>query len=123
MRKFARWPEPATRSRAPAVSWRRGAGGCLIKAGGDGAWLILPDSRIHVPAHRIDPVDTTSCGDSLCAGYIAGRARGLGPAEALRFGVATAAQVALGVGTLGKLESYDVTFAFMRDTPVRQVVR
>ena len=98
----------------------RGAGGCLVKMGGDGALLILPDRQIHAPAHRIDPVDTTSCGDSLCAGYIAGRARGLDPANALRFGVATAAQVALGVGTLGTLESHDRTIAFMRDTPVKE---
>jgi sugar/nucleoside kinase (ribokinase family) len=98
----------------------RGAGSCLIKMGGDGALLILPDRQIHVPAHRIDPVDTTSCGDSLCAGYITGRTRGLDHVDALRFGVATAAQVALGVGTLGKLESYDTTLTFMRDTPVRE---
>jgi len=98
----------------------RGAGGCLVKMGGEGAILVLPDREIHVPAHRIDPVDTTSCGDSLCAGYIAGRSRGLDPAEALRFGVATAAQVALGVGTLGKLESYQATLAFMADTPMRE---
>lgn len=98
----------------------RGAGGCLIKMGGAGALLVLPDQHIQVPAHRIDPVDTTSCGDSLCAGYIAGRTRGLDPAEALRFGVATAAQVALDVGTLGKLESYDRTLLFMRETPVRE---
>lgn len=98
----------------------RGAGGCLIKMGGKGALLILPDRRVHVPAHEIDPVDTTSCGDSLCAGYIAGRTRGLDHIEALRFGVATAAQVALGVGTVGKLESYDATLAFMRDTPVKE---
>lgn len=101
----------------------RGAGGCLIKMGGDGALLVLPDQQIHAPAYRIDPVDTTSCGDSLCAGYIAGRARGLGPAGALRFGVATAAQVALGVGTLGTLESHDGTLAFMRDTPVKEEAR
>jgi len=101
----------------------RGAGGCLIKMGGEGALLILPDEQIHVPAHRIDPVDTTSCGDSLCAGYIVGRTRGLGPVEALRFSVATAAQVALGVGTLGKLESYDATLAFMSDTPVKEESR
>ncbi|MDO9370345.1 MAG: PfkB family carbohydrate kinase [Sphingopyxis sp.] len=101
----------------------RGAGGCLIKMGGEGALLILPNEQIHVPAHRIDPVDTTSCGDSLCAGYIAGRTRGLDHIEALRFGVATAAQVALGVGTLGKLESYDATLAFMRDTPVKKESR
>ena len=98
----------------------RGAGGCLIKMGGEGALLILPDRQTHVPAHDIDPVDTTSCGDSLCAGYIAGRTRSLDHIEALRFGVATAAQVALGVGTLGKLESYDATLAFMRDTPVKE---
>ncbi|NIJ39703.1 sugar/nucleoside kinase (ribokinase family) [Sphingopyxis panaciterrae] len=101
----------------------RGAGGCLIKMGGEGALLVLPGRQVHAPAHRIDPVDTTSCGDSLCAGYIAGRARGLDPADALRFGVATAAQVALGVGTLGTLESYDATLAFMRDTPVREEAR
>lgn len=99
----------------------RGAGGCLIKMGGHGALLVLPDQQIHVPAHDIDPVDTTSCGDSVCAGYIAGRTRGLSMEEALRFGVATAAQVAMGVGTLGKLKSYDATLAFMRDTPVREL--
>ncbi|HEY0595449.1 sugar kinase [Sphingopyxis sp.] len=101
----------------------RGAGGCLIKMGGEGALLVVADRQVHAPAHRIDPVDTTSCGDGLCAGYIAGRARGLAPAEALRFGVATAAQVALGVGTLGRLESYDTTMAFMRDTPAREESR
>ena len=101
----------------------RGAGSCLIKMGGEGELLILPDRQIHVPAHRIDPVDTTSCGDSLCAGYIAGRTRGLDHADALRFGVATAAQVALDVGTLGKLESYAATLAFMRDTPVKEESR
>ena len=98
----------------------RGAGGCLIKMGSAGALLVLPDDRIHVPAYLIDPVDSTSCGDSLCAGYIVGRTRGLGPAEALQFGVATAAQVALDVGTLGKLEGYDATLAFIRDTAVRK---
>ncbi|MGH6650959.1 MAG: carbohydrate kinase family protein [Sphingopyxis sp.] len=98
----------------------RGAGGCLVKMGSEGALLVLADRQIHVPAHLIDPVDTASCGDSLCAGYIAARARGLDPAEALRFGVATAAQVALGVGTLGKLDGYDGTLAFLRETPVRE---
>jgi hypothetical protein len=38
-------------------------------------------------------------------------------AAALRFAVATAAQVALGVGTLGRLDGYDSTLAFMRDVP------
>jgi len=97
----------------------RGAKGCLVKLGGEGALLVLSDEQIHAPAHRIDPVDTTSCGDSLCAGYIAARRRGLDQAGALRFAVATAARVAMGVGTLGLLEDYDTTLAFMLDTAVK----
>ena len=120
LRELARTDDPVEGARRFMA---RGAKGCLVKLGGDGAMLVLPDQQIHAPAHRIDPVDTTSCGDSLCAGYIAGRARGLDQAEALRFGVATAAQVALGVGTLGALEDYDATLAFMRDTPVKDESR
>lgn len=101
----------------------KGAGGCLVKLGGKGALLVLPDQQIHAAAYPIDPVDTTSCGDSLCAGYVAGRSRGLDAAAALHFGVATAAQVALGVGTLGTLESYDGTLAFLRERPVEEANR
>ena len=95
----------------------RGAGGCLVKMGAKGALLVLPELQVHAPAHRIDPVDTTSCGDSLCAGFLTARRRGMDEASALRFAVATAAQVALGVGTLGRLDGYDSTLAFMRDVP------
>jgi len=95
----------------------RGAGGCLIKMGAEGALLVLPDRQVHAAAHRIVPVDTTSCGDSLCAGFLAARRRGMEADAALRFAVATAAQVALGVGTLGQLNGYDGTLAFMGSTP------
>lgn len=101
----------------------KGADGCLVKLGARGALLIMPDRQIYVPAYRIDPVDTTSCGDSLCAGFHAGRIRGLDVEAALRFAVATAAQVALGVGTLGQLAGYDETRAFARGTPVSGEVR
>ncbi|OHD08874.1 carbohydrate kinase family protein [Sphingopyxis sp. RIFCSPHIGHO2_12_FULL_65_19] len=101
----------------------RGAGGCLVKMGAKGALLVLPDGQIHAPAHRIDPVDTTSCGDSLCAGFLAARRRGMDTAAALRFAVAVAAQVALGVGTLGRLGGFDGTLAFVRDTPTMEKFR
>lgn len=96
----------------------RGAGACLVKLGAKGALLVGRDGPLHAPAHRIDPVDTTSCGDSLCAGFLAARRRGLDDGAALRFAVAVAAQVALGTGTLGRLTGYDDTIAFGRDTSV-----
>lgn len=90
----------------------RGAKACLVKLGAKGALLVQPEGSLHVPAHNITPVDTTSCGDSLCAGFLAARSRGLDAQAALGFAVATAAQVALGTGTLGKLKGFDETLQF-----------
>ena len=62
-------------------------------------------------------MDTTSCGDSYCAGFIAALDRGWAPVEAARFATATAALVAQGLATLGKLESFDATLAAMHQMP------
>ena len=120
IRSLARTDDPLEAAR---YFMAKGAGGCLVKLGVKGALLVLPDGEFHAPAHRIDPIDTTSCGDSLCAGFLAARSRGLEAAAALRFAVATAAQVALGAGTLGKLQGYDATLAFARDTPLMEDAR
>jgi sugar/nucleoside kinase (ribokinase family) len=90
-----------------------GVGGCLIKNGGQGSVIVLDGVRTTLPAYAIKPVDTTSCGDSYCAGFIAALDRGWPPLEAARFATATAALVAQGLATLGKLESFEATEAAM----------
>lgn len=90
-----------------------GAKACIIKNGGQGSYIVLPTGRFTLPAHRITPIDTTSCGDSYCAGFIAALNRGWEPLEACRFATATAAQVAQGLATLGKLQSFEATEAAM----------
>jgi sugar/nucleoside kinase (ribokinase family) len=91
-----------------------GARACIIKNGARGS-LVLLDGELHaLPAHVIEPVDTTSCGDSYCAGFIAALARGWAPLDACRFATATAALVAMGLGTLGRLEGFDQTAEAMR---------
>ena len=90
-----------------------GAKACIIKNGGQGSYIVLPSGRFTLPAHRITPIDTTSCGDSYCAGFIAALNRGWEPLEACRFATATAAQVAQALATLGKLESFEATEAAM----------
>lgn len=90
----------------------KGARACLLKLGGDGAMLVTGHSTIVVPAFAITPVDTTSCGDSLCAGFIAGRLRGMADEAALRFACATAALVAQAPGTLGLLQGLEQVGAF-----------
>lgn len=81
-----------------------GAASCIIKRGGAGS-VGRHGGKIHeVPAKPITPVDTTSCGDSYCAGFISGLAQGLAFADAMTIATDTAAEVAQGLGTLGRLE-------------------
>ena len=75
---------------------------------------LFYDVSTTLPAYAITPVDTTSCGDSYCAGFIAALSRGWAPLDAARFGTATAALVAQGLATLGKVESFEATEAAMR---------
>ncbi len=90
-----------------------GAGGVIIKNGGEGSFVAVGTDRTRLPAYAITPIDTTSCGDSYCAGFIAALGRGLPILDAARFATAVAALVAQGLATLGKLESYERTLEAM----------
>jgi sugar/nucleoside kinase (ribokinase family) len=96
---------------AAAALRAMGARQCVIKCGAAGVLLDGPDGQQRVPAFDIKVMDTSSCGDAFCAGTVAGLARGWALAEACRFGAATAALVAQGLGTLGRLQNFDHTLA------------
>ena len=91
-----------------------GAGACVFTDGGDGAVLVTADGAwTRLPAHPITPVDTTSCGDSYCAGVIAGLDRGWDLPQACRLGGAVSARVAQGLGTLGALKGFEDAYGLM----------
>lgn len=92
-----------------------GAGACVIKNGRRGSYVSIGAERRTVAAHAIEPLDTTSCGDSYCAGFMAALDRGWPPLEACRLATATAALVAQGLGTLGNLESFAQAERAMRE--------
>lgn len=96
----------------------KGAGACIIKNGRRGALAVFEGGRHVAPAFAVEPVDTTSCGDSFCAGFIAALDRGWAPLDACRFASMTAGLVASGVGTLGALVGFEETVAAMRAYPV-----
>jgi len=97
-----------------------GAGAVIIKNGGAGSYVALGAERTTLPAYAITPVDTTSCGDSYCAGFIAALDRGLAPLDACRFATAVAALVAQGLATLGKLTDYDGVLEAMRTMTLKE---
>lgn len=98
-----------------------GAENCIFKLGAEGSFLALGRDTLRLPSYAIEPVDTTSCGDSYCAGFVAALDRGWNVVDACRFATATAALVAQGLGTLGRVESFDATETFMKSTPLRTV--
>ncbi len=61
---------------------KMGEQGCLVSDGAD---------SFTVPAHRVDPVDTTAAGDTFNAGVAAGLAEGLSLRAAVELGSAAAA--------------------------------
>lgn len=97
-----------------------GAGAVIIKNGGAGSYVALGAERRALGAYDITPVDTTSCGDSYCAGFIAGLDHGMAPLDAARFATAVAAHVAQGLATLGKLESYEGVLEAMKTMTLKE---
>jgi sugar/nucleoside kinase (ribokinase family) len=67
--------------------------------------------------------DTTGCGDSFTAGVIVGLVKGWDLAKIARFASAVASQVAQGLGSQGKLESFDDTMKAMDSLPTKRPSR
>lgn len=107
-------------AKAAAFFQRMGAKTCIFKRGGKGAVRFKNGARTDFAAHDIVPADTTSCGDSYCAGFIAALDRGFFEDDACRFAMITAALVAQDLGTLGKLKDFESTLRAMAELPLRR---
>jgi sugar/nucleoside kinase (ribokinase family) len=102
----------------------------VLKGGADGAALFANSgavfeevARASTPPIPGDLVDTVGAGDSLAAGFIAARLRGLDPADALRVGVAngTASTRRAGGGAAGQLSWSQATDLLGLDAGTRRV--
>ena len=105
---------------AADVFMEMGAKNCLIKWGSKGVYVATPEIRQLVPAFEIKAVDTTSCGDSFCAGFVTGLVKDMPVMDAVKFACATASLVAQGLGTLGILENYEHTLEHSRTCPQKE---
>jgi sugar/nucleoside kinase (ribokinase family)/fructoselysine-6-P-deglycase FrlB-like protein len=83
---------------------RAGVAGAVVKAGADGAYVLMGDEIRHVPALASAVLDTTGAGDSFCGGVAAGLAQGLATLEAVGLGVATAGTAITASGSLRLLD-------------------
>jgi sugar/nucleoside kinase (ribokinase family) len=96
-------------ARAARVFKDWGAEAVVIKNGAEGVLALHRSGQLDViPAVKIEQVvDTTSCGDSFCAAFIAATLRARPWHAALEFACAAASLVARGPATLGALTSFE----------------
>lgn len=98
----------------------RGVKNAILTLGSGGVYV---DPEVGEPfklqAHEISVVDTTGCGDSFTAGIIVGVSKGWSLRESARFASAVAAQVAQGLGSVGKLQSFEKTMELMDKMPLK----
>lgn len=107
-------------AQAAAFFKTRGVANVILTLGGEGVHVSPAEGAdFKLPAHDIQVVDTTGCGDSFSAGVITGLAKGWDIHRTARFASAVAAKVAMGLGSDGKLVSFDDTLAAMETLPVR----
>ena len=95
---------------------------CVLTMGGDGCMVIDKDTVIRLPAHDIEVVDTTGCGDAFTAGFIAGLHRGWDLERAARLGGTCGALVASGLGSDAGIVDWDRTVEAMQTLPLRRSV-
>ena len=83
--------DPATAMAAARTLTLMGAGGAVITLGAQGAMLVRGDLAVHLPAISAGPVvETTGAGDAFAGGFAVALSEGMAPADAVRFGIATA---------------------------------
>ncbi len=98
----------------------QGVGAVILTLGADGAmYRDQRGQKIDIPSYKIDVVCTCGCGDCFNAGFATGLHLDRSIEDCIRFGQASSAQNAMGLGSQAVVSSLDATIAFMENTPTR----
>ena len=77
--------------KAAQILLDRGTKTVIITLGADGAFLATDQLKVHVPALKIDAVDTTAAGDAFIGGFASALVKGENIQSALKIGSAAGA--------------------------------
>jgi sugar/nucleoside kinase (ribokinase family) len=93
---------------AAAALRQRGVRFAIVTDGPRGAWVDHDDFVGHIPAFRVDTIDTTGAGDAFSGGVLVGLVHGLGAEDAARLGAAVGALATTTIGTFSGPEDRDL---------------
>jgi sugar/nucleoside kinase (ribokinase family) len=98
---------------------KRHEGWLCITLGSRGAVLLEGDRFVHVPAFRVDAVDTTGAGDVFRGAFIYAMLRGHEPPDVLRYANAAAGLSCTRLGAMNGVPSMEDVQRVLREVPVR----
>ncbi len=89
----------------------------VIKLGSRGCYLreTRAAEGVTIPCFKVKAIDTTGAGDSFCAGFLSGMAKGLSFTECGRFANAVGAHCVQAMGASTGIRSYEEIQGFIRD--------
>ncbi|MBR1867673.1 MAG: ribokinase [Clostridia bacterium] len=85
----------------------------LITLGGEGFEIITKEGSKKYPCIKIDPVDTTAAGDTLCGGLVAMLSKGKSLEEAATFGSKAASIACTRKGAQPSIPTYEEVLSFV----------
>jgi sugar/nucleoside kinase (ribokinase family) len=91
-----------------------GAGCVIVKLGSDGCLVVTRSSACHVPAYKVDAVDTTGAGDCFAAGFLSAWTAGTPLAESAQWANAAGALSVSQLGAVTGLLDRAATIEWMR---------
>lgn len=91
----------------------------IVTDGPRGAWVDHDDFVGHVPAIRVDTIDTTGAGDAFTGGVLTGIIHGLDAEAAARLGAATGALATTTMGTFAGPDNPDTAWRMAGLEPPR----
>lgn len=103
-----------TAEKAANILVSRGVKNVIITLGADGALLATNQYKIHIPAFKIDVVDTTGAGDAFIGGFASELAAGETLESALRFAAAAGALTATRAGAQSSLPTREELEQFVK---------
>lgn len=89
----------------------------IVTAGERGSFVITYEAVHHVPAFKVEAVDTTAAGDSYIAAFVYGTTRGMSDVEAATFASKVSAVVVTRKGAQTSLPTLGEVEAFFKSAP------
>lgn len=102
---------------------QRGVQNVVLKLGAGGCFVKNRRDRFFVDPYKVQPVDTTGCGDNFCGGFISSILEGMSLRDSARFACAAGAINACRLGAHESIQSRDQVTEFMLSTPQYRLKR